>query len=165
MLQLRGLYVRVAEPVPFVDWVLAGSSDLGFWDAWTIGRVRFIDRFNAKGLFLKTSIPRHGRSTSLVARVAMAKLFGAANYNSLEEALVTNPFWSRDAAYGLAARQPRSGASSTACPSVTLNGGLDRWTRRPTSDDPDAPGSTNTTDALDGVTAVDSVASWASTAR
>jgi hypothetical protein len=150
MLQLRGLYVRVAEPVPFVDWVLAGSSDLGFWDAWTIGRVRFIDRFNAKGLFLKSSL---GTVADLVvARVAMAKLFGAANYNSLEEALVTNPFWSRDAVYGLSlATKPRFIDGIT----VTLNAGLSLDEEADVRD-PDAPGSTNTTDALDSVTAVDS---------
>ncbi|MCK6544417.1 hypothetical protein L6R52_00975 [Myxococcota bacterium] len=150
MLQLRGIYVRVAEPVPFVDWVLAGSSDLGHWDAWTIGRIRYIDRFNAKGLFLKTSLGSF--ADLLVARVAMAKLFGAANYNSLEEALVTNPFWTRDAIYGVSlATKPRFIDGVT----VTLNAGLSLDEEADVRD-PDAPGSTNTTDERDLVTAVDS---------
>src|SRR5262245_3612690 len=97
LIQLRGLYVRIANPLPLIDWALVGSSDLGYFDPWTVGRVRFIDRFNARGIFLK---PSFGSAVDLlVARIALSKLFGTANYNSLEESLVTNPFWARDAIY------------------------------------------------------------------
>lgn len=147
-IQLRGIYVRVAEPLPFVDWFLAGSSDLGFWDPWTVGRVRFIDRFNAKGLFLKTSA---GPIDLLIARIAMAKLFGTANYNSIEEALITNPFWTRDAVYALSLSTRPSTIDGVM---VTLNAAMS-VDEEADLRDPDAPGSTNTVDARDQVTAVD----------
>lgn len=147
-IQLRGIYVRIAAPLPFVDWVLVGSSDLSYWDAWTVGRVRYIDRFNAKGLFLKTSIP--DVLDVLVARVALPKLFGTANYGSLEEPLVTNPFWTRDAAY---AWQLASHKRAIDGVSIVLNGDV-IVDEEADVDDPDAPGSTNTTDPSDGVTAV-----------
>lgn len=147
-IQLRGIYVRIAEPLPFIDWFLAGSSDLGYWDPWTVGRVRFIDRFNAKGLFLKTSIP--GALDILIARIALPKLFGTANYGSLEEPLVTNPFWARDATY---AWQLATNKSAIEGVSVVLNGNV-IVDEEADLDDPDAAGSTNGVDAQDGVTAV-----------
>lgn len=147
-IQLRGIYVRIAQPLPFLDWFLAGSSDLGYWDPWTVGRVRYIDRFNAKGLFLKTSIP--GALEILVARIALPKLFGSANYGSLEEPLVTNPFWARDATYAWQIATHKSAIEGV---SIILNGDV-IVDEEADLDDPDAPGSTNTTDPTDGVTAV-----------
>jgi hypothetical protein len=148
-IQLRGIYVRIADPLPFIDWALIGSSDLSFWDPWTVGRVRFIDRFNAKGLFLKTHF---GSALDfLIARVALAKLFGTANYNSLEESLVTNPFWARDAIYATSISTRPSFIEGL---QITLNAGL---TLDEEADvrDPDAAGSVNTVDSRDQVTAVD----------
>lgn len=146
-LQLRGIYVRISDPLPGIDWFLVGSSDLSYWDAWTVGKVRFIDRFNAKGLFLKTGIP--DVVDFLVARIAMPKLFGTANYSVLEEPLLVNPFWSRDAVYAAQLATSRALIPSLA---ITLNGALllDEEADR---GDPDAPGSTNTRDPQDGVTA------------
>jgi hypothetical protein len=144
-IQLRGIYVRIAEPLPFIDWFLAGSSDLSYWDAFTVGKVRFIDRFNAKGLFLKSHIP--GALDVLIARIALPKLFGSANYGSLEEPLVTNPFWARDAVYALQLATPRGlidGVSITANGDVILDEEAD-------AADPDAPGSTNAIDKPDAV--------------
>ncbi|MCC7380216.1 MAG: hypothetical protein IT384_00190 [Deltaproteobacteria bacterium] len=148
-IQLRGIYVRVSEPLPAIDWFLAGSSDLGFWDPWTVGRVRFIDRYNAKGLFLKTGIP--DALDILVARIAMPKLFGTANYSDLEEPLVTNPFWARDAVYALQLATPASAIDGL---TITLNGAL-LLDEEADVRDPDAPGSTNAVDLVDGVTATD----------
>lgn len=144
-IQLRGIYVRIAEPLPFIDWFLAGSSDLSYWDAFTVGKVRFIDRFNAKGLFLKSHVP--GALDVLIARIALPKLFGSANYGSLEEPLVTNPFWARDAVYALQLATPRGlidGVSVTANGDVILDEEAD-------AADPDAPGSTNAVDKPDAV--------------
>lgn len=147
-IQMRGIYVRLANPIPFVDWFLAGSSDLPYWDAWTVGKVRFIDRFNAKGLFLKTSAGPY--ADIVVARIAMAKLFGTANYNVLEETLVQDPFWARNAIYAASV-----GTKPGLIPglTVTLNGNVSLDEQADVRD-PDAPGSTNTVDRKDGVTAV-----------
>jgi hypothetical protein len=149
-LQLRGLYVRIADPLPLIDWFLVGSSDLSYWDPWTVGKVRYIDRFNAKGLFLKTSIGSW--ADVLIARIAMSKLFGTANYNVLEEDLVTNPFWANNAIYA---------ANITTKPALfdgltfVFNGAIS-LDQQADVRDPDAPGSTNTVDKPDGVTSTDS---------
>jgi hypothetical protein len=142
--------VRIAQPLPYLDWFLAGSSDLSYWDPWTVGKVRFIDRFNAKGLFLKTGVP--GVVDVLLARIAMAKLFGTANYNDIEEPLLSNPFWANDAVYALQIATPKSAIDGV---SIVLNGALSEDDEA-NADDPDAPGSTNTQDKPDQVTAVDS---------
>ena len=148
-IQLRGIYVRIAEPLPLIDWFLAGSSDLSYWDPWTLGKVRFIDRFNAKGLFLKAHAGEY--LDILLARVAMSKLFGTAGYNSLEDDLITNPFWTRDAIYAAQLATPKKLINGV---SIVLNGAVS-LDEEANSDDPDAPGSTNTVDDKDGVTAVD----------
>ncbi|MBI2378078.1 MAG: hypothetical protein HYV07_29015 [Deltaproteobacteria bacterium] len=145
-LQLRGIYARVNEPLPFLDWFLAGSSDLSYFDAFTVGKVRFIDRFNAKGLFVAAS--PLGVDV-LLARIALAKLFGTANYNALEEPLVTNPFWARDAIYALRAGTPKSFDAVR----LTLNAGVSLDEEADLAD-PDAPGSSNTVDGRDDITAV-----------
>jgi hypothetical protein len=149
LIQLRGIYVRIANPLPFIDWALVGSSDLGYWDPWTVGRVRFIDRFNARGLFLKTSLG--DGFDFLVARVALSKLFGTANYNSLEDSLVTNPFWARDAIYATSISTKPALIDGV---SLTLNGAISLDEEADLAD-PDAPGSLNAVDPRDEVTAVD----------
>lgn len=148
-IQLRGIYVRIAEPLPMIDWFLAGSSDLSYWDPWTVGKVRFIDRFNAKGLFLKGHVGSF--ADILLARIAMSKLFGTANYNALEEELVSNPFWTRDAVYAMQIATPKKLIDGV---SITLNGAVSLDEEADVRD-PDAPGSTNTQDPRDGVTAVE----------
>lgn len=146
-LQLRGIYVRVAKPLPLIDWFLAGSSDLSDFDEWTVGKVRFIERFNAKGIFLQSSLGDYG--TILLSRIALSKLYGTANYNGIEDPLVTNPFWARDAVYATSIRTKNFGDHV----SFTLNAGaiLDE---EADVRDPDAAGSTNTVDERDDVTAV-----------
>lgn len=148
IIQLRGIYLRISDPLPFIDWALVGSSDLGYFDPWTLGRVRYIDRFNARGIFLKTSI---GPLDFLVARVALSKLFGTANYNSLEDKLVTNPFWARDAVYATSLSTKPSFADGL---TLTLNGAVSLDEEADTRD-PDAAGSLNAVDPRDGVTSVD----------
>jgi len=147
-IQLRGIFLEIKDPIPGIDWALFGTSGLDYWDAWTVGRARFIDRFNGKGIFLRTQIGNYVEA--LVARIAMAKLFGTANYSVLEEDLVTNPFWARDAIYALRLRTPKSlikGLQVTLNANVSLDEEADIR-------DPDAPGSTNTQDAKDDLTAV-----------
>lgn len=146
-LQLRGIYVRVARPLPLVDWFLAGSSDLGMFDAWTVGKVRFIERFNAKGLFLQTSLGDFAKV--LLSRIALSKLYGTANYSSIEDPLVTNPFWARDAIYATSIRTK----TFADVVSFTLNAGV-ILDEEADVRDPDAAGSVNTIDQRDGVTAV-----------
>lgn len=147
-LALRGIYVRVAQPLPLIDWFLAGSNDLGFFDPWTVGRVRFIERFNSKGLFLQSSAGDYGKL--ILARIALNKLYGTANYNSLEEPLLSNPFWARDAIYAASLSTGRGVSDKF---TITWNSNL-ILDEEADARDPDAPGSTNTVDARDDVVAV-----------
>jgi hypothetical protein len=147
-LQLRGIYVRVSEPLPLIDWFLVGSDDLAHFDAWTVGKVRFIERFNSKGIFLQTSAGDY--LEMLIARVALSKLYGTANYSSLEEPLLTNPFWARDAIYAASIRT-KPGIPYI---SVALNSGV-VVDEEADVRDPDSPGSVNTVDPRDDVASVD----------
>ena len=47
-IKLRGYFIDANLPIPSVRSVLVGSSDLGMFNPWTIGKVRYIDRDNAK---------------------------------------------------------------------------------------------------------------------
>lgn len=147
-LQLRGIYVRVARPLPLIDWFLVGSDDLAHFDAWTVGKVRFIERFNSKGIFLQTSFGDYAQL--LLSRIALSKLYGTANYSSLEDPLVTNPFWARDAIYATSFRTKPAMADWL---TIIANAGV-VLDEEADVRDPDAAGSVNTIDPRDGVTAV-----------
>ncbi len=54
-MKLRGVWVRFQPPewlTPFIQKVHIGSSDLGMFSPWTVGRIRYIDRDNAMGTFV-----------------------------------------------------------------------------------------------------------------
>src|SRR5579884_1562854 len=98
-MQLRGIYVRMVPPLRFVDYALVGSSDLAMFNPWTIGKIRYIDRDNAKGLFAGGHI---GTLEWVLARVSLPKLFASAGFNTgIADPVVENPFWTRDASYAL----------------------------------------------------------------
>ena len=50
-MKLRGTYIQVMPGILGIDWIRAGSSDLGMFNPWTIGKVRYIDRDNGRGYF------------------------------------------------------------------------------------------------------------------
>ena len=52
-MKLRGYWIRAQLPIPWMDALLIGSSDLGMFNPWTIGKIRFIDRDNGKGIFVQ----------------------------------------------------------------------------------------------------------------
>jgi hypothetical protein len=144
-IQLRGLYLRAAPPIPTLKYVHLGSSDLGMFNPWTIGKIRFTERDNARGIFI------HGEFGGpwlqyTFARVALPKLWASAGYNTgIDDPLVQNPFWERDAAYALKLKTEWEWFSVEQITSYVLDEEADL-------DDPDAIGSTNTLDPKDGVT-------------
>lgn len=142
--QLRGLYVRMRPPIPTVKSFHAGSSDLGMYNAWTVGKVRFIDRDNANGLFIDGTLP-WGTIDYHLSRVAVPKLFASAGYNSgIDDPIVQNPFWTRDATYVIKlAQRPTDSLNWTAIASYLLDEEADL-------NDPDSLGSTNFIDQKDG---------------
>src|SRR5262249_55751934 len=90
-LPLPRISVRLKPPVGWIDYVLAGSSDLAMWNPWTIGKIRYIDRDNAKGLF---AAGRAGPLEWTLARVSLPKLYASAGFNTgIADPIVENPFW------------------------------------------------------------------------
>ncbi|MBN1552827.1 hypothetical protein JW979_15240 [bacterium] len=58
-MKLRGVWVRFKPPewiTPYIDSVHVGSSDLGMFSPWTVGRIRYIDRDNAMGTFISGTL-------------------------------------------------------------------------------------------------------------
>src|SRR5262249_14298757 len=140
-----GVYVRLLPPLPYFDSVLVGSSDLAMFNAWTIGKIRYIDRDNAKGLFANGHI---GSLEWLLARVSLPKLFASAGFNTgVADPIVQNPFWTRDASYALKLQSQFSDTSKVTVIGTYL---IDE---EADLNDPDALGSTNVIDRKDGVVA------------
>jgi hypothetical protein len=144
-MQLRGIWVRVSPPIPSIDSILIGSSDLGMFNAWTVGKVRYIDRDNPRGIFVDGHF---GNIQYTAARIALPKLFASVNFNTgVDDPFVSNPFWARDASYVLKFRQSiGSWLSWELIGHILIDEEADR-------NDPDALGSVNTIDRKDGVVA------------
>ena len=100
-IKLRGYRVEINLPIPTVKTVSVGSSDLGMFNPWTIGRVRYTDRDNAKGAFLNGGTD-NGVFRYLLAAVALPKLFVGPGWSTgIGDLKLQNPFWTSDWAYGL----------------------------------------------------------------
>jgi hypothetical protein len=143
--QLRGIYIQYDHPgIPTVTSLRAGSSDLSMWNAWTVGKIRFIDRDNAKGFFATGAIPSLNLDYNL-ARVALPKLFASAGFNTgIADPLIENPFWGDDADYVGKVHWGTKTFDLTAVAHYLLDLEADL-------NDPDALGSTNVIDQKDGV--------------
>jgi hypothetical protein len=99
-IKLRGTYVRVAIPIPSLDWVTVGSSDLGMFNPWTIGKIRYIDRDNAKGIFLDGHVGE-GIFSYSGAVIALPKLWVGPWWSTgIGDPAITNAFYTQDWAYG-----------------------------------------------------------------
>lgn len=55
-MKLRGGYVLLTPGYGWLDTALIGASDWGQFDPFTVGRLRYIDRDNFKGLYFKGSL-------------------------------------------------------------------------------------------------------------
>jgi hypothetical protein len=56
-MKLRGAYILLTPGYAWLDRALIGSSDWAQFDPFTIGKVRYIDRENYKGFYLKGPLP------------------------------------------------------------------------------------------------------------
>ncbi len=100
-IKLRGYYVRFAPPIPSLEWVTVGSSDLGMFNEWTIGKIRYIDRDNAKGFFALGSL-FEDQFRYHAAVIALPRLWVGPSWSTgVGDTAVDNPFYSQDYAYGL----------------------------------------------------------------
>ncbi len=134
-IKLRGFLIDANLPLPTVRSVLVGSSDLGMFDPWTIGKVRYIDRDNAKGTFLFGGTEDSALTYTLAA-IALPKLFAGPRWSTgIGDGKVDSPFWSRDWAYAAKLRwSPGDLGRLTVVGSVTRDAEIDVA-------DPDALGS------------------------
>jgi len=91
--KLRGLTVTVTPEYSWLDRVTIGSSDWGMFDAFSIGKIRYIDRDNGSGLLFQGTASSRKFSYD-VARISLPRLWAGPNYN-------TGEYTADDAAYGL----------------------------------------------------------------
>jgi hypothetical protein len=134
-IKLRGYYIRASLPISWVDSILVGSSDFGMFNEWTIGKVRFIDRDNGKGVFVQGTLhPEYFRYNTAI--IALPKLFVGPGWSTgIGDPNIRNPFWSRDVAYGVRFdSNPADGLRLTAVSTLTRDSEIDLT-------DPDAVGS------------------------
>ncbi len=133
-MKLRGTYIRAAIPIPTLDWVTVGSSDLGMFNPWTIGKIRYIDRDNGKGVFLDGHVGEGIFSYSL-AMIALPKLWVGPWWSTgIGDPSLSYPFYSQDWAYGAKFTVTPSFGTITLVSTLTNDVEIDNT-------DPDAVGS------------------------
>lgn len=134
-LKLRGFYVHINPNLPFIDWMKFGASDLSQFNEWTIGKIRYIDRDNARGAFLQGRFDWMDFSYQ-AAIIALPKLWVGPGWNTgVGDDKLEYPFFTQDWAY--AARfdiSPLDWMKVTLVGSYTRDVEFDKW-------DPDANGS------------------------
>jgi hypothetical protein len=69
MMKLRGAYVELSPGYNWLSQVRIGTSDWGYFDPFTVGKIRYIDRDNYNGFYFKG--PLATGSTWEVARVSL----------------------------------------------------------------------------------------------
>ena len=134
-MKLRGYWIRASLPFPYLESVLIGSSDLGMFNEWTIGKIRYIDRDNGKGIFVQGAF--HERYFKYhFGIIALPKLWVGPGWSTgVGDPLLRTPFYSQDWAYGLRLEsEPFDGARLTVIGTLTRDSEIDRT-------DPDAVGS------------------------
>ena len=96
-IKLRSAWARIAPPIPTVRWVHVGSSDLGMFNEWTIGKSRYIDRTNGNGVFVEGAL---GPVTYHTAAIALPKLYIGPRWNTgLKHSDPLAGFWGSDWGY------------------------------------------------------------------
>jgi hypothetical protein len=61
-MKLRGAYISLTPGYSWLDQALLGSSDWGMFDAFTVGKMRYTDRDNVNGVYLKGPLGLAGSS-------------------------------------------------------------------------------------------------------
>lgn len=141
-LQLRGIYLRVAPPIPTITSIHFGASDLSMFNAWTVGKSRYTERDNGRGIFVDGTFGDPLSYT--LARVALPKLFAGPGYTTgIADPIIENPFWQRDAAWIYKLKSQWEWFTAEQVTSYVVDEEAD-------IDDPDAIGSTNAIDVRDG---------------
>lgn len=141
-LQLRGVYLRIAPPIPTIRSVHVGATDLGMYNPWTIGKARYTERDNARAALLDGSFGAPFSYTLGV--IALPKLYAGPGYTTgIADPLIDNPFWQRDFAWAAKLKHENDWVALEHISSAVIDEEADL-------DDPDAVGSTNAVDPRDG---------------
>ncbi len=99
-MKLRGYFMRIAAPIPTVRWIHVGSSDFSMFNPWTIGKLRYIDRDNGKGLFVEGSAGEDDVFAYHLGAIALPKLFAGPGWSTgLGDPVIENPMYTQDWAY------------------------------------------------------------------
>lgn len=92
-IKLRGLTARFTPGFKWVDAVTIGSTDLGMFDPFTIGKIRYIDRDNAAAVLLQGALIDRKLGYDLI-RISLPRLWAGPNFE-------TGDYTAADGAYGL----------------------------------------------------------------
>src|SRR3954452_22447697 len=92
-MKMRGLTARFTPGFKWLDAATIGSSDLGMFDPYTIGKIRYIDRDNAKAVLFQGLLGSRKLTYDLI-RVSLPRLFAGPNFN-------TGDYTGQDGTYGL----------------------------------------------------------------
>jgi hypothetical protein len=95
-IKMRGLTARITPGYKWLDSATIGSNDLGMFDPFTIGKIRYIDRDNAKAILFQGALFERKVGYDLI-RISLPRLFAGPNFN-------TGDYAGQDGAYGLQLR-------------------------------------------------------------
>ncbi len=90
-IKLRGMTVFIRPGYGWLDEVLIGSNDMGGWDPWMVGQIRYIDRDNPSGIIARGSLFNKA-VTWRGQRLSLPRLWAGPGFN-------TGDFHSADGAY------------------------------------------------------------------
>lgn len=91
-MKFRGAYVRLTPGYSWLDSATIGSNDWGQFDAFTLGKIRYIDRDNVSGLLFQGSAGKEKALRWDVARVSLPRLWAGPGFS-------TGDLHQQDAAY------------------------------------------------------------------
>jgi hypothetical protein len=101
-MKLRSAWIRFAPPIPTVNWITVGSSDFSMWNAWTIGKSRYIDRYNGGGAFVEGKIVPNDLLTYTVGAMGLPKLWAGPGWQTgLKDSDPLAYLWGTDWAFAL----------------------------------------------------------------
>lgn len=103
-MKLRGAYISLTPGYSWLSQALLGSSDWGMFDPFTVGKMRYIDRDNFNGVYVKGPLGLAGSSYE-VAWIALAQYLGP-NFSTTD---TTNGLQKNDGTYIAQLKVPLAG--------------------------------------------------------
>lgn len=113
--KLRGAFIRLTPGYDWLDSAFLGTNDMGQWDPFTVGKIRYIDRDNLAAVMLAGSAVE-GQVKWDVARISLPRLWAGPGFGSGE-------LFANDAAYvGQVKYAPSSTSNFTVIATQTFDG-------------------------------------------